>query len=300
MLRPLFALLLTAVALDPPPAATAPVAVPLARGGRSLVSIVVAKGTPARVRQAAADLAAYLGKITGAEFAVTTGDGTTGLAVGLPAHFPAVPLQDRWANPAATEREDYLLRTHPRGAYLLGATEQAVEHAVWDFLHRLGYRRFFPGEHWEVVPHTPDLSAAVDAVESPAYRSRRIWYGVGLWDYNDAPYKEWCARNRVAGGIDLHTGHSYGGIIRGLRKEFDAHPEFYPLVDGERRPSPEAKLCIGNAQLRRLVCDYEVGQFAKDPELESVSLDPSDGGGWCECNPCAARQRQRPGPAAGE
>ncbi len=276
------ALLLTLAVADPLPAAS----VPLARGGKALVPVVVARDCPARVRQAAADLASYLGRITGAEFAVTTGDGTSGLAVGFPAQFQALPFQGRWANPAAGEREDYLLRTHPGGAYLLGATGTAVEHAVWDFLHRLGYRQFFPGDRWEVVPHAPDLSAAVDAEESPAYRSRRIWYGVGLWDYNSGPYKDWCARNRATGGIDLHTGHSYGGIIRGLKKEFDAHPEFYPLIDGQRRPSPEAKLCIGNERLRRLVCDYEVGQFARNPDLESVSLDPSDGGGWCECDLC--------------
>ncbi|MEO6811567.1 MAG: DUF4838 domain-containing protein, partial [Isosphaeraceae bacterium] len=234
------------------------------------------------------DLARYLGKITGATFAVTTGDGNHGIAVGLPAHFPKQEDSNRWANPKATEREAYLIRTHKNGAYLLGATEQGVEHAVWDFLDRLGYRQFFPGEHWEVIPHTPALTATIKAEESPSYQARRIWYGVGLWDYNAEPYKAWCARNRTAGGLDLHTGHSYGGIIRGLKAEFDAHPEFYPLIDGRRRPSPEAKLCIGNQELRRLVCEYEVNQVAKNPDLESVSLDPSDGGGWCECDLCEA------------
>src|SRR4051794_34512194 len=118
VLRPALALLLAVLAAGPLPAAS----VPIARDGKALLPVVVAEDAPAPVRQAAAPLAASLGRIAGAEFPVTTGDGTPGLAVGLPAHFPGLPFQGHWAKPAATEREDYLLRTHPRGAYLLGAT----------------------------------------------------------------------------------------------------------------------------------------------------------------------------------
>lgn len=279
---PLLALL--AVAAAAPAAET----VRLAADGKPLVPVVVSKDASPRIREAAGELAAYLGKMSGARFEVATGDGTTGLAVGLPGQFPALPFKDKWAKPAVAEREDYLLRTHPKGAYLLGATDQAVEHAVWDFLHRLGYRQFFPGDHWEVIPKVPDLSAAVDASESPSYRSRRIWYGFGAWDYAAKPYQQWCTRNRATGGMELHTGHAYGGIIRGLQKEFDKHPEYYPLINGERKPNKDAKLCLGNEELRKLVVEYEVEQFRKNPALDSVSVDPSDGGGWCECEKCKA------------
>ena len=154
--------ILLAVALAVAPgfaSAAAPSPVVLARGGQAAVAIVVGENALPRTKQAAADLAAYLGKITGGRFEVKTGDGTSGLAVGLPGHFPDLPTRDRWAKPAIAAREDYLLHTHPQGAYLLGATEQAVEHAVWDFLYRLGYRQFFPGEHWEVVPTQPSQAS---------------------------------------------------------------------------------------------------------------------------------------------
>src|SRR5688572_9097038 len=88
-----------AAALFAVPAVAAPTPVAVARGGKPLLPVVVAADATPRVKAAAADLAAYLGKMAGAKFEVATGDGKTGLAVGLPAHFPALPFQDKWAKP---------------------------------------------------------------------------------------------------------------------------------------------------------------------------------------------------------
>ncbi|MHB8901799.1 MAG: DUF4838 domain-containing protein, partial [Thermoguttaceae bacterium] len=65
------------------------------------------------------------------------------------------------------------------------------------------------------------------------------------------------------------------------------HPEFYALVGGKRNVDPQAKLCIGNRELRKLVADNAVKQFERAPASDSISMDPSDGGGWCECDRCA-------------
>ncbi len=267
--------------------APSPIRVSLAAHGKSLETIVTGEGASDRTLEAATNLARYLSRITGAEFKVSTGDGSRGLAVGLPGDFPKLPLGRRWTEPESHQREDYLLRTHAEGVFLLGATELAVEHAVWDFLYRLGYRQFFPGDRWEVVPRSPELAVALDVEESPDYVARRIWYGFGAWNYNAGPYRDWCARNRATSGIELKTGHAYGGIISAHKSEFDKHPEFYALVDGKRNVTSQAKLCIGNPRVRKLVAEHAVGRFDRDPASDSVSMDPSDGGGWCECDRCA-------------
>ncbi len=268
-------------------AAGSPSRVTLATNGKALVKIVTGDGASERVREAAMTLAGYLSQITEAEFEVISGDGSRGVTVGLPGDFPGRSFSGRWADPKSTERENYLLRTHAEGAYLVGATELAVEHAIWDFLHRLGYRQFFPGDCWEVVPDIRELTVSLSVEQSPDFFSRRIWYGFGVWDYNQQPYADWCARNRATSGIELRTGHAYGGIIRELKAEFDEHPEFYALVDGQRHVDGQAKLCIGNPDLRKLVVRYAVGQFDREPSSDGVSMDPSDGGGWCECERCA-------------
>jgi len=253
--------------------------------GVALMSVVVATNAHDSVSKVADDLAVYLGKITGGHFAVTNGDGTAGIAVGLAADFPALDYQKSLDGSDVANREAYVISTHAQGVHIIGATDMAVEDAVWDLLYRLGYRQFFPGETWECIPKSPDLSFTLNIVEKPDYYTRRIWYGYGLWNYNAKPYNEWCIRNRARYGFRLSTGHAYDGLIRHNKKAFEEHPEYYGLVGGERKSS---KLCIGNPDLRQLICNYAVQQFDKNPDMDCISMDPSDGGNWCECKQCAA------------
>lgn len=276
-------LLLAAVA-----PAVAAETVALAKDGQALQRVVVAEAASERVQAAAATLADYLGRIAGAKFEVATGDGKSGIAVGTGTDFPALPFAKSFDPTTMRRREEYLLRTHAAGAYLVGATELAVEHAVWDLLDRLGYRQFFPSPEWEIVPKLPTLTASVDVRESPDFHTRRIWFGYGTWRENMQAHKQWCARNRAVGAMKLQTGHAYGGIIGRMKKEFAAHPEYFSLIDGERRPKRQGKFCISNPGLRQLVVDYAFDYFERRPEADSISLDPSDGSGWCQCEPCVA------------
>lgn len=259
-------------------------AISLASDGHAALPVVVGAQATPRVRKIAESLAQYLGRISDGTFAVQPGDGLSGIAVGLPADFPKVAVPSTWGAKDPTRREDCVLRSHPQGLYVLGATELGVEHAVWDLLHRLGYRQFFPGPTWEVIPHERKLSIAVDVEEHPAYYGRRIWYGYGTWDYNAGPYADWCARNRATSGIVLSSGHAYEGFLHKHKAEFAAHPEYLGLVGGKRTSS---KFCISNPGLRKLVIDDVLAHMAKDPANDSVSVEPSDGGGWCECEACA-------------
>ena len=250
-----------------------------------LMQVVVATGASDRVKSAADTLAEYLGKISAAKITVTSGDGKIGLAVGLASDFPKLALAGQFAIKSIDDREHYLLKSHARGLYIIGATESAVEHAVWDLLYRLGYRQFFPGPTWEVIPQMPNVSISVNADQRPDYRARRIWYGFGLWDHNRKPYEQWCMRNRAVMGFNLRTGHAYDGIIDGNKKAFDANPEFYGLLNGKRTST---KICIGNPKLRALVVAHAMRYFDRQPDVDSISMDPSDGGGWCQCDSCAA------------
>jgi hypothetical protein len=275
----LFALLITPIAGW---SAAAPFQI--VKGDKTAARIVISPTASPRIKEAAATLATYLQRISGAKFDQTAGDGTTGIVVGLASDFPVIKDIKPFDPKDPTQREDYILRSSENGLQLLGATDIAVEHAVWDVLYRVGYRQFFPSEHWEIVPSVPSLSIAVDVREHPCYYARRIWYGVGMWDYNGKPYADWCARNRATSGITLNTGHAYDGILHNNQKEFAAHPEYLGLVNGKRTST---KFCISNPGLRKLVADYAVRELDKKPDADSVSVDPSDGGGWCECDECA-------------
>lgn len=265
--------------------AVRPPEVQLAAAGRANLPIVVGRQASPRVRAAAKALAEYLRRISGATFAIREGDGPTGIALGRPDDFPGQRLPALADARDVRHREDYRLESHAGGVRLLGATDLAVEHAVWDLLYRLGHRQFFPGPTWEVLPRRPDLRLAVCTWQRPSFHSRRIWYGYGAGPWSAAAYADWCVKNRAVAGVALNTGHAYDGILARNRAAFARHPEYLGLVGGDRRSS---KVCIGNPGLRRLVIDDALRQFADDPDRDSISIDPSDGGGWCECERCRA------------
>jgi hypothetical protein len=261
---------LTSAALQAEPAR-------VAERGSALQPVVIAENAAPTTKAAAERLAGYLERITSAKFPVKTGDGVTGIAVGLVDDFPALESD-------VAGREEYVLHSHAHGLHVIGAKKAGLDHAVWDLLYRIGYRQFFPGPTWEVVPAVRDLTLDVQAREQPVYLSRKIWYGFGGWDFSKGPYADWCEKNRASEGFQLNTGHSYDTIIHKHEAEFKAHPEYYALVGGVRKGP---KMCIGNPELRKLVVADALDRCAKDPTGDSISMDPSDGGGWCECPECA-------------
>jgi hypothetical protein len=252
------------------------VSVKLSENGRALLPIILSDKASEAEKTAAQTLAEYLKRITGGEFKVETAaapltGSTPGIAVGVASNFSDAPAALKTDD--ATKQEDYLLRSHAAGVLLIGASEKGVQHAVWDFLYRLGYRQFFPGETWEVIPSTPSLSVAVNVLEHPDYYARRIWPGFGALPENRESYAAWEARNRMGSGVELRTGHAYGAIIHRNKAAFAAHPEYLTKPGGD-------KFCVSDPGLQKLVIDDALAQFEKDPTLQSVSLDPSDGGGW--------------------
>lgn len=247
--------------------------------------VVTSPAASRRVRAAAADLAESLGRVCGRPFKVETGDGSRGLALGTARDFPALKLEPEFDAAEPMRREQYLLRSRAGGLLAAGATDAAVEAAVADLLHRAGWRRYFPGPSWEIVPRRPDLSLALDVKTAPSFAARRIWYGFGQSDHNRRGFEEWQRRNRVPGAFNLQTGHMFESFIERHKAEFHAHPEYLALVNGRRSSS---KLCLSNPDLRRLMVDSALERIGEDPARDTLSLEPSDGDGWCECARCRA------------
>lgn len=253
----------------------------LAQDGKALLKIVISEAASTRIRVAAMTLADYLGRISGTLFEVIAGDGIRGVAVGLASDFPGLSVGRDFKPDQIEQRERYVLRSHSDGIYIIGVSETAVENGIWDLLYRIGYRQFFPGVIWEFIPNIRKLTVEVDADERPDYLSRRIWYGRRTWDYNEMPYQQWAQRNRVRNeAFTVNSGHAYQAIIHTYQPEFDNHSEYLCTLQDGRKSS---KFCIDNSNLRKLVVRYALDFFAKNPGADSVSVEPSDVGGWCEC-----------------
>lgn len=264
------------------------VTLPLARGGKALLPIIISDHASEGTKAVAAELAVYLTRISGATFAVKAGNGQAGIVLGNVQEFPAPTLGPALAIYNSFDgKEAYAIRTQPHRLLLLGATDLGASHAAYRFLEELGCRWFFPNSNWEVVPHVPSLTFGRDITDRPTFLSRNIWYAWGL--FNDAghpqgrsaaqDYQDWKRRNQMAESFTANTGHALFTVIDQNKAEFDKHPEYYALTGGKRQ-GPQIEL--GNPAVRRMVVDYALRYFHEHPDADMVSLDPADGGGYSE------------------
>ncbi len=252
----------------------------LAENGQAKQSIVVNAQASQETKDLADTLSQYLSKISGAQFQVVEGDGQTGIALGLSGDYNW-PIKNDFDLTDPLRKEDYLLRSHSGGIYVAGASQLGLEHAAWDLLYHLGYRQYFPGPHWEIIPSKPNLSVTVNVTEHPNYLNRQIWYGLGTWDDNKTISADWAAKNRLGNGTGIVSGHNYQNIIRLNAAEFAAHPEYLGSKDGV----PTTKFCVSQPGLQKLVVNFALNYFKTHPAAQSISMEPSDGAGWEGCGP---------------
>ena len=264
----------------------------LADGGQAKVPVVISAKASDATKAVAAELAGYLGKISGAKFEITTGDGTAGVVLGTLAEFPDAaldaPLELR--GPGGFDgREAFAIRTEPARLRLIGRTELGASHAAFALLESLGCRWFFQAPEWEVVPSTPSLRVDLNRDDRPAILARRIWYGGGFFEHEPQSlpirdYFAWARRNRMAQSFTINCAHAWQLIIAENHATFEQHPEYRALVGGKRQGE---QLCVSNPALRALVVRWALDYLKKNPAADMVSMEPSDGGGQCECADCA-------------
>src|SRR5262249_23252822 len=103
----------------------------------------------------------------------------------------------------------------------------------------------------------------------------------------------WKARNSLGGDISI-GGHSFELFNFTHKPELTAHPEYLAEVGGKRQPFANGtKPCISNPGFRALYIADRVGTMKgmldrdpNSPQAFGVSVEPSDGGGYCECAEC--------------
>jgi hypothetical protein len=269
------AALIAGLALAWPAASAQEQPLVLADGGRALLPVVIAASAPASTRQVAAELAAYLGRISGAAFQVESGAGDRGIVLGTLAEFPQPGLEQALAqHPGADGREAYCIRTRPGALLLIGATALGASHAAYRLLEELGCRWFFPAPEWEVVPAAGTLRFARDLDDRPAIRSRAMWFEAGAGGARqDAEFAAWRRRNRQAESFTVNAGHNLDEVVRRNQGEFARHPEYLALVDGKRQ-GPQLELA--DPEVRKLVVAYALDYFRSHPDADMVSLEPAD------------------------
>ncbi|HEY3417786.1 MAG TPA: DUF4838 domain-containing protein, partial [Armatimonadota bacterium] len=301
----------------------------LARDGKALLPIVVnsAGAIPAE-KTAAAELATYLHKITGAPFSTieqSEWQGGGAIYVGDTAFARA-----HGVDPGTLGPEESVIRAVDGSLILSGGRPRGVIYAIYRFLERqLGVRWYTP---WaEKVPMQQTLTLPeLNERTKPyfEYRLNNAAGGCGPWlagvtlpptipapGQMDGIY--WLARNRQNVGLKYITTWGPGGkwienpvevggqvIVRHPANHsfayfipddvyFKDHPEYFSLYHGKRvKQSQESglrQLCLSNPELPAVFATNVEKWLKENPDAYYVSITPNDGAQmFCECDACRA------------
>ncbi|MBF0432514.1 MAG: DUF4838 domain-containing protein [Fibrobacteria bacterium] len=260
-------------------------AVPVITGSQAKSDIVVSGTASKQVKDAAALLAQYLQKSTGVSVEIK--DSALGtlnhIHVGANSYVNGRNLH------VDTLDGDGFVIAFPdaKNIVIIGPTDFGTEYGVYEFLERyLGVRWLLPGSDGEHVPHKDTVTISVEEIrEEPAFFSRNFSgiYGEGGL---------WAKRNRRHSRINFH--HHLNAIFP-VSKYGNTHPEFYPLLSGERYiPSSDAdksnwQPCFtAPGSVEEAVSNINA-YFDANPAVSSYSLGVNDRLGYCECDNCKAK-----------
>jgi len=249
-------------------------------GTRKQAVIIPAPSLSRKDRSAARDLAAYVESITGCRVPLgepPNGTHALGIHVGRTAFVGQLDLDLEHLH-----HDGYVVKLVDAGnLVIVGGGNLGTGFGVYDFLKRwCGVRWFMPGPLGEVVPKREAIVLdGLDIRSEPAVQS--VWIRPIHIDNLKAKHfrrYHWAGHNLKR----LIPPHCFGA----------SHPEYYPLVLGERRV-PLAKRfpwqpCVSTPQLAGHVAGAARRHFSKTPYSQVFSMGVNDGGGDCLCDQCQA------------
>ena len=255
------------------------------------VSTIVVPDAPTEQEQAGAErLAKYLHLSTRAELPVVKESdkpaGASIISVGHTDMAKRAGIAD-----AGLKYDGYRLAARDGTLYLLGRdTDRLVSQhtnplkggaqgtlrAAFGLLDRLGFRWLQPTPQGTHVPQLKTVSVPDDL--DVTYEPPFMYVHGRMNNWGD-----WSMANSCRTAIKCFTmgGHTWGPSIP--QTLYDEHPEYFVMVNGERRKG--GQYCSSSAGAQRRVADWTMGILKQGYEM--VQLGQSDGFVPCECELCA-------------
>jgi hypothetical protein len=301
--------------------------------GKTTTCITLAETASVPEKNAAKELAAYLKKVTGAEFFIVKPGDAAGLpviAVGPGAAKALVPDIDLVkAGEKGLGEDGIIVKTipaktnnHGLSLVLTGAegSKRGTLYAVYEFLEReVGVRWWTHTE--EFVPEESSLTIRpLDVRYKPDLFFREV-YSWGIihigttWGYNDSDesVRDWdqarfAARQRNNGSgtvlpaslggslVPLGRGHTFYPFLP-PETYFKDHPEWYSERGGKRLESG-AQLCMTNDEMLKELSNNILEKIREQPHLGMVHVSQNDNRGNCQCVNCKALDDAEGSPSA--
>jgi hypothetical protein len=249
--------------------------------GESVAVICVDANALEQLRQAADLCAAFVRESTGATLPIVNEAPAEGAVLYIGPNPHTMDF-------AGLDDDGYRIAfPDERSIVIQGPTDWGTEFGVYEFLERyVGVRWLMPGEDGTDVPHHGSLSVPADPVRGePAFFSR-LFSGL-----QGAPQAEWARRNRMRGRVSFHH---YLLHVFPPETYTKTHPEFFPIIDGERflpatNNTHHWQPCFTAPGIVEEAVKNITAYFDANPGVTSYSLGTNDSSGFCECENCLAR-----------
>ena len=255
-----------------------------AEDGRAKAVIVCAKPDAANVRYAANELEDYLGRLTGARFAV----------VDEPVEgFGSIRIGDEYE--AGAPEELHIEVKSGDELILTGEGTRGPLYAVYDLLE--GFGCGFYQHDYDYVPAVTNrlvLAGGYEKTDAPYMTWRSMWSQLARSDFawnmklrtHDGPEVEWKAHGFLPRPNNDGIAQILCTGFVDRRKYFKEHPEWYAYVKG-RDARSEHWVCVQNEEMFKVLFADIEEYIQKHPGMEvPVGLD--DGAERCECEKCLA------------
>ncbi len=278
--------------------ATALSAVTISQDGQAKAVIVIAADAPAPEQHAAKELADFLRQITGATFELAGQRKPEASCIFVgPA---AAKLADAQFSTEGLGAEGIVIRTVGNDLVLAGGPPRGTLYAVYTFLEEeLGCRWWSSTEN--TIPKKPTVRVDglnIRYVPPLEYRSA-FWF--------DAFDGDWAVRNKCNGQshrLSAEQGgrHIYEGFVHTFyplippQKYFAEHPEWFSEIKG-KRTTEHAQLCLTNEEMRKELVKNLKERLRNNPAATIASVSQNDWHGNCQCQACAAIEKEEGSPA---
>ncbi len=173
--------------------------------------------------------------------------------------------------------------------------DDGFRNGLYGFLDKLNFKFYFPGDLWTILPEAINVSKFSQLI-IPPYNSINFGGGGGYPYSHPADPKDevkkkwelWKQRNRFYEKFQT-GGHYWQEFIEKNKDIIKIHPEMVSK-SGQQ-------LCVSNSMVqdlfvkdRLLAIGNNIEQYGKfHPQSLSISVEPNDGGGHCECNKCTQK-----------
>lgn len=265
----------------------------LFRNGKSRYQIVISAEASTSEQTAARELQQYISQVGGVTLPVTSDLQASGYHIYVGYNERVAALTG--AQKPEKDDERFIYRTVGHDLLIWGGSQRGTMYGVFTFLERE------LGIHWltpkcTVVPKASQWKLpCLNHTECPfidyRYSNYFVAEGVPEWSAHTRENTKWSPVTNEYGNIEAYYGAHTMDWLVSPKEFYQTHPEYFCLREGKRYDG-YGQLCLSNPEVLELCKTRLKQRMRENPEYRIYSLSQNDNFRFCQCEKCAAIERQ--------